>query len=145
MSRRSISISDGDDGGRPGIVLGSELADRLGAEVGDEVLSRTLWRCASVLGFAPKSRPFGSSRCSAPASTPTTSSLGFVSIPRRRSSSSSAPTVTGIEIKLRGHVRLVRVGQRLLDRASPRLRATMDRAQIAICSRGLKLEKAVMS
>src|SRR5205823_1638296 len=45
--------------GLPGIVLGSELAARLGARLGDEVLLATLTGARnSELGFAPRLKAF---------------------------------------------------------------------------------------
>src|SRR5439155_5859178 len=45
--------------GKPGLVLGQELAERLGARVGDDVLLVTLQGdAASAFGFAPRLKPF---------------------------------------------------------------------------------------
>jgi len=146
MSPPLDSIPSVTMGGRPGLVLGSELADRLGAAVGDEVLLATLSSDAtSALGFAPKLQAFRVVAVLRSGLYTYDSSLGFVSIPAAQEFFQLGPTVTGIEVKLRDMFDAARVGDRLLDLlATPGLRANNWIELNRNLFTWMKLEKAVM-
>jgi len=102
-------------GGRPGIVLGSELAAHLDARVGDEVLVATLrGDPGAAFGFAPKLKAFRLVGVFQSGLYTYDSSLGFTSIPASQEFFGLGGSVTGIEVKLRDMFRAPEVGDRLL-------------------------------
>jgi lipoprotein-releasing system permease protein len=89
------------DGGIPGIVLGTELAARLGAQVGDEVLLATLsGRETSAFGVVPKLRPFRVVALFSSGLYTYDSSFGFTSIPAAQEFFGLGAAVTGLAVRL---------------------------------------------
>jgi len=89
------------EGGVPGIVLGTELAARLGAQVGDEVLLATLsGREASALGVVPKLRPFRVVALFSSGLYTYDSSFGFTAIPAAQEFFGLGAAVTGVAVRL---------------------------------------------
>ena len=88
-------------GGQPGLVLGSELAARLDAGVGDSVLLATLsGERQSALGFAPRLKAFRVVGIFTSGLYTYDSSFGFTSIGAAQEFFRLGTAVTGIEIKL---------------------------------------------
>ncbi len=133
-------------GGEPGIVLGSELAARLGAGIGDVVLLATLQGDAnSAFGYAPKLRPFRVVGEFTSGLYNYDSSLGFTSIASSQKFFDLGDNVTGVEIKLtdmftapEAAVRLLRVADQAGLRANNWIELNRN------LFTWMKLEKAVM-
>ncbi len=133
-------------GGKPGIVLGAELADRLGARAGDDVLLVTLeGRAASAFGFAPKLAPFHVVGVFKSGLYTYDSSLAFVAIPAAQRFFGLGDAVTGIEVRIEDMFQAPQVGERLLATlAMPGLRANDWIELNRNLFTWMKLEKAVM-
>lgn len=133
-------------GGEPGIVLGSELAARLGAGIGDVVLLATLQGDAnSAFGYAPKLRPFRVVGEFTSGLYNYDSSLGFTSIASSQKFFDLGENVTGVEVKLtdmftapEAAVRLLRVADQAGLRANNWIELNRN------LFTWMKLEKAVM-
>ncbi len=133
-------------GGRPGIVLGSELAAHLDARVGDEVLVATLTGDpGSALGFAPRLKAFRLVGVFQSGLYTYDSSLGFVAIPAAQEFFGLGSAVTGIEVRLRDMFAAPEVGARLVGTLGVKGLRSNDWIEL---NRNLftwmKLEKAVM-
>lgn len=88
-------------GGLPGIVLGSELAGRLAARVGDTVVLASLNGAArSAFGFTPRLRQFRVVGLFTSGLYTYDSSFGFTSIPAAQRFFELGDAVTGIEVRL---------------------------------------------
>ncbi|HTK30564.1 MAG TPA: FtsX-like permease family protein [Candidatus Saccharimonadaceae bacterium] len=133
-------------GGHPGIVLGSELAARLGARAGDEVVLGSLSGASmSALGFAPRLRTFDVVGVFSSGLYTYDSSLGFTAIPAAQEFFGMGDVVTGIEVKLADMMSAPRAAERMLAQlADPRLRANnwMDLNRNLFT--WMRLEKTVM-
>lgn len=134
------------EGGIPGIVLGSELAARLGARVGDQVLLATLaGEARSALGFAPRIRAFRVVGVFTSGLYTYDSSLGFTSIDASQDFFGLGSSVTGIEIKLADMFTAPRAAARILRSLDePGLRANNWIELNRNLFTWMKLEKAVM-
>ena len=132
--------------GLPGIVLGSELAARLGARRGDRVLLATLKGDAkSAFGYAPKLRAFRLVGVFTSGLYTYDSSLGFTSVAASQSFFDLGDRVTGIEIKLTDMFDAPAASTRLLHAAGgPNLRANNWIELNRNLFTWMKLEKAVM-
>jgi lipoprotein-releasing system permease protein len=140
------SIPDVTLGGEPGIVLGSELAARLGARIGDVVLLATLrGDPASAFGWAPKLKPFRLVGVFTSGLYTYDSSFGFVSVGSAQRFFDLGDNVTGIEVKLADMFDAPAAAERLL-RASGRddLRANNWIELNRNLFTWMKLEKTVM-
>jgi lipoprotein-releasing system permease protein len=140
------SIPDETAGGRPGLVLGSELAARLGARIGDEVLLITLaGDVGSEFGFAPRMRTFRLVGIFSSGLYTYDSSFGFVSIGAAQKFFQLGPAVTGIEIKIADMFDAPRAGQRIVrELGAPGLRANNWIELNRNLFTWMKLEKTVM-
>ena len=88
-------------GGDPGIVLGSELAARLGSRIGDTVLLATLHGDAtSAFGYVPRLKPFRVVGVFTSGLYTYDSSFGFTSIAASQRFFDLDGRVTGVEVKL---------------------------------------------
>jgi len=95
------SIPERTASGLPGIVLGSELAARLGARVGSPVVLATLSGAPqSALGFAPRLRQFELVGVFTSGLYTYDSSFGFIAIPSAQEFFQLGSGVTGIEVRL---------------------------------------------
>ena len=95
------SIPNVTPAGEPGIVLGSELAAKLAARVGDRVLLATLQGDhTSALGYAPKLRPFRIVGLFTSGLYTYDSSFGFTAVGASQRFFELGPRVTGVEIRL---------------------------------------------
>lgn len=103
-----------DDATTPGIVLGTELAARIGAAVGDTVVLASLAADRSAMGYAPKLRRFQVAGLFTSGLYTYDSSFGFVAIPAAQSFFDLGATVTGIEIRLVDMFDAPRAASRLL-------------------------------
>lgn len=132
--------------GRPGIVLGSELAARLGARAGDEVVLGSLaGGQASALGFAPRLRTFEVVGLFSSGLYTYDSSLGFTSIPAAQDFFNMGGAVTGIEVRLADMFAAPRLADSMLAAlATPGLRANNWIDLNRNLFTWMKLEKAVM-
>jgi lipoprotein-releasing system permease protein len=132
--------------GLPGIVLGSELAARLGARVGDEILLATLTgESGSELGFAPRLKAFRLVSVFRSGLYTYDSSLGFTSIPAAQDFFHLGSSVTGIEIRLADMFDAPRAGERILKAAGvPGLRVNNWMELNRNLFTWMKLEKTVM-
>lgn len=132
--------------GEPGIVLGSELAARLSARVGDRVLLATLKSDGgSAFGYAPKLRPFRLVGVFTSGLYTYDSSFGFTSIAASQEFFDLGSQVTGIEIKLANMFDAPAAGQHLLAVADVKgLRANDWIALNHNLFTWMKLEKTVM-
>ncbi len=87
--------------GEPGIVLGSEVAARLGVHAGDRILLATLQGDrASAFGYSPKLRPFRVVGVFTSGLYTYDSSFGFTSIAASQRFFELGDQVTGVEVKL---------------------------------------------
>jgi lipoprotein-releasing system permease protein len=140
------SIPARTEDGLPAIVLGSELAGRLGARTGDKVLLATLSRSGSgALGFAPKLRPFRVVGIFRSGLYTYDSSFGFTAIPSSQEFFELGPGVTGVEVRVDDVFDAPAIADRLLRAAGdPTLRSNnwIDLNQNLFT--WMKLEKAVM-
>jgi lipoprotein-releasing system permease protein len=87
--------------GEPGIVLGSELAAKLAAKIGDRVLLATLQGDhTSAFGYAPKLRPFRVVGLFTSGLYTYDSSFGFTAVGASQRFFELGDRVTGVEIRL---------------------------------------------
>jgi lipoprotein-releasing system permease protein len=87
--------------GEPGIVLGSELAARLGARVGDAVVLASIADAdQSAFGFTPRLRRFRVVGLFTSGLYTYDSAFGFTSIPAAQSFFGMGDRVTGLEVRL---------------------------------------------
>jgi len=140
------SIPDVTLAGEPGIVLGSELAAKLGARPGDRVLLATLQGDAkSAFGYAPKLRPFRVVGLFTSGLYTYDSSFGFTSIGASQRFFELGDRVTGVEVKLEDLFAAPREAERLLAASGrPELRSNnwMDLNRNLFT--WMRLEKTVM-
>ena len=132
--------------GEPGIVLGSELAARLGARIGERVLLATLKGDAnSVFGYAPKLRPFRVVGVFTSGLYTYDSSFGFTALAASREFFDLGPNVTGVEVRLTDMFDAPQAATRLLRVAArPGLRANNWIELNRNLFTWMKLEKVVM-
>lgn len=132
--------------GEPGIVLGSELAARLGVSLGDVVLLGTLRADAgSAFGWAPRLRPFRLVGVFTSGLYTYDSSFGFVSLGAARDFFELGDRVTGVEVRLADMFEAPRMAKRLLAAAGrDDLRANNWIELNRNLFTWMKLEKAVM-
>ncbi|OGF15285.1 MAG: hypothetical protein A2W00_06790 [Candidatus Eisenbacteria bacterium RBG_16_71_46] len=132
--------------GVPGIVLGRELAARIGARVGDTVLLASLAGAErSAFGFAPRIRPFRVVGLFSSGLYTYDSSFSFTSIAAAQEFFELGAAVTGIEIKLVDMFAAPRVGARILSElGDPGLRANNWIELNRNLFTWMKLEKTVM-
>jgi lipoprotein-releasing system permease protein len=140
------SIPGGGGGRLPGIVLGSELAGRLAAEVGDTVVLASLAGAErSALGFAPRLRPFRLVGIFRSGLYTYDASFGFTAIPASQEFFDLGTAVTGIEIRLADMFDAPRASLRILRALdAPGLRANNWIELNRNLFTWMKLEKAVM-
>jgi lipoprotein-releasing system permease protein len=140
------SIPEVTTGGLPGIVLGSELAARLGAGVGDPIVLATLaGDGASALGLTPKLKPFRVVGIFRSGLYTYDSSLGFTSIRASQQFFGLGPSVTGIEVQVRDMFAAPAVGQRLVrNLGTPGIRSNNWIELNRNLFTWMKLEKVVM-
>jgi lipoprotein-releasing system permease protein len=133
-------------GGIPGIVLGSELAARLAARVGDRVVLTTLTGGgSSPLGFTPRLREFRLVGVFSSGLYTYDSSLGFTSIPAAQDFFQLGPAVTGVEVRIADLFAAPAVAARLLQVVHrPGLRANNWIELNRNLFTWMKLEKTVM-
>ena len=133
-------------GGLPGVVLGSELAARLGARINDRVLLATLSSDGgSALGFAPRLRAFRLVGIFTSGLYTYDSSFGFTSIPASQEFFQLGDGVTGIEIRLRDMFDAPRQAHEILGSLErPDLRANNWIELNRNLFTWMKLEKTVM-
>lgn len=109
------SIPSRTRGGLPGIVLGSELAARLGVQVGDELALATFrGDGGSVFGFTPKLRAFRLVGVFRSGLYTYDSSLGFTSIGAAQDFFGLGGAVTGVEVRLEDMFEAPRIGDALI-------------------------------
>ena len=140
-------IPDAVDGGPPGIVLGSELAARVGAARGDTVLLASLAGAErSPLGYTPRLRPFVVVGTFISGLYTYDSSFGFTSIPASQEFFGLGDGVTGIEVKLADMFDAPRAANLILRSLElrPGLRANNWIELNRNLFTWMKLEKAVM-
>jgi lipoprotein-releasing system permease protein len=132
--------------GDPGIVLGSELANRLGASVGDRVLLATLRGDAtSAFGYAPKLRAFRLVGVFSSGLYTYDSSVGFTSIPVSQRFFDLGDRVTGVAVRLHNMFDAPAEAMRLLAVADrPGLRSNNWIEMNRNLFTWMKLEKTVM-
>ena len=140
----SIPVHTAD--GLPAIVLGSELASRIGARVGDPVLLASLSGAErSALGFAPKLRKFEVVGLFTSGLYTYDSSFGFTSIPAAQEFFELGRAVTGIEILIADMFKAPAAADEILRRlARPGLRANNWMELNRNLFTWMKLEKTVM-
>jgi lipoprotein-releasing system permease protein len=136
-----------DDGatGLPGLVLGTDLAVRIDAAVGDTVVLASLSPDQSAMGYAPKLRRFRVQGLFSSGLYTYDSSFGFTSIRGSQNFFDLGDAVTGIEIRLADMFDAPAAAARLL-RASgdPELRSNNWIELNRNLFTWMKLEKAVM-
>jgi len=139
------SIPARTEGDLPGVVLGSELAARLAARVGDEISLVTLSGRPSAFGFAPKVKSFRLVAVFRSGLYTYDSSLGFTSIPVAQQFFALGDAVTGIEVRVRDMFRAPEVGEavlRALDRPGLRVNNWIELNRNLFT--WMKLEKVAM-
>ncbi|MBI1799653.1 MAG: ABC transporter permease [Candidatus Eisenbacteria bacterium] len=132
--------------GHPGIVLGSDLAGRLGVRAGDTVVLGSLAGAEkSALGFSPRLRRFEVVGVFTSGLYTYDSSLGFTSITAAQDFFGMAGRVTGIEVRLTDMFAAPAMAETLLRRiADPELRANNWIDLNRNLFTWMKLEKSVM-
>jgi lipoprotein-releasing system permease protein len=132
--------------GLPGIVLGTELAARLQAAVGDTVLLASLAGSErGAFGVTPRIRPFEVVALFSSGLYTYDSSFGFTSIPAAQRFFELGSAVTGLEVRLVDRFSAPRVAGELLQRAGVSgLRANNWIELNRNLFTWMKLEKAVM-
>jgi lipoprotein-releasing system permease protein len=140
------SIPTRTEGGLPGIVLGAELAGRILAFPGDQVLLASLTGAKqSAFGWAPKLRAFRVVGVFRSGLYTYDSSFGFVAIPVAQDFFGLGDAVTGIEVRLEDMFDAPAAEARLLAAAGdPGLRAENWIRLNRNLFTWMKLEKAVM-
>ena len=132
-------------GSPPGLVLGAELAARIGAAVGDTVVLASLAADRSAMGYAPKLRRFKVVGLFTSGLYTYDSSFGFVAIPAAQDFFDLGPTVTGIEVRLADMFDAPRAAARLLrEIGEPGLHTNNWIELNRNLFTWMKLEKAVM-
>ncbi len=146
IAPRLDSIPNVTQSGEPGIVLGSELAAKLGARVGGRVLLATLQGDAgSAFGYAPKLRPFRVVGLFTSGLYTYDSSFGFTSVGASQRFFELGDRVTGVEIKLEDMFAAPREAERLRVAAGlPGLRSNNWIDLNRNLFTWMKLEKTVM-
>jgi len=132
--------------GLPGLVLGSELAARLAARVGDRVVLATVSQDGnSAFGFTPRMREFRLVAVFTSGLYTYDSSLGFTSIPAAQDFFRLGGAVTGLEVRIRDVFAAPRVAEQLLAAVPGRgLRANNWVELNRNLFTWMKLEKTVM-
>jgi lipoprotein-releasing system permease protein len=140
------AIPETDAEGLPGIVLGSELAARLSAAVGDVVVLASLAGAEqSAMGFAPRLRKFRVVGLFTSGLYTYDSSFGFIAIPAAQSFFQLGGAVTGVEIKLADMFDAPRASQAILEALQiPGVRANNWIELNRNLFTWMKLEKVVM-
>jgi lipoprotein-releasing system permease protein len=140
------SIPERTADGTPGIVLGSELAARLGARPGDTVLLAALTGAqSSALGFAPRLRKFRVVGLFTSGLYTYDSSFGFTAIGASQEFFDLGSAVTGIEVRLKDMFDAPAASDRILHAlARPGLRANNWIELNRNLFTWMKLEKTVM-
>jgi lipoprotein-releasing system permease protein len=133
-------------GGEPGIVLGSELASRLAAKVGDVVVLATLSEGgSSAFGYTPRLKRFQVVGVFTSGLYTYDSSLGFTSIPASQDFFRLGDGVTGVEVRLTDMFAAPRMAEELLQAVHrPGLRANNWIELNRNLFTWMKLEKTVM-
>jgi lipoprotein-releasing system permease protein len=139
-------IPDATPGDLPGIVLGSELAVRVAASIGDTVILAALTGAErSALGYQPKLRPFRVAGIFTSGLYTYDSSFGFTAIRAAQDFFQLGTAVTGIEIKLADMFAAPRLAAELVGALNtPGLRANNWIELNRNLFTWMKLEKAVM-
>ena len=138
-------LSDGGEGTLPGLVLGSELADRVGAAVGDTVVLASLSPDRSPLGYTPKLRRFRVEGLFRSGLYTYDSAFGFTSIAASQAFFDLGDAVTGIEVRITDMFAAPQVAARLLGALGrPELRSNNWIELNRNLFTWMKLEKAVM-
>ena len=138
-------LSDGGEGALPGLVLGSELADRVGAAVGDTVVLASLSPDRSPLGYTPKLRRFRVEGLFRSGLYTYDSAFGFTSIAASQAFFDLGDAVTGIEVRITDMFAAPQVAARLLGALGrPELRSNNWIELNRNLFTWMKLEKAVM-
>lgn len=132
--------------GTPGIVLGSELAGRLGARIGDRVILASLAGAErSALGFTPRLRGFRVVGLFTSGLYTYDSSFGFTSVAASQDFFRLGDAVTGIEVRLADMFGAPALAESLLAALRvPGLRANNWIELNRNLFTWMKLEKAVM-
>lgn len=140
------AIPDRTAGGEPGIVLGSELAARLGVGVGDVLLLAMLRAdAASAFGWAPKLKAFRLVGVFSSGLYTYDSSFGFTSVAAAQEFFELGEAVTGVEVRLADMFDAPAAAKRLLaasGRADLRANNWMEMNRNLFT--WMKLEKTVM-
>ena len=132
--------------GHPGIVLGADLAGRLGVRPGDTLVLGSLTGAErSALGFAPRLRTFEVVSVFTSGLYTYDSSLGFMAVGAAQDFFGMGGAVTGIEVKLADMFAAPSMAETLLARLSDsRLRANNWIDLNRNLFTWMKLEKVVM-
>jgi lipoprotein-releasing system permease protein len=132
--------------GHPGIVLGSDLAARLGAHIGDTLVLGSLAGAErSALGFAPRLRTFEVVGIFTSGLYTYDSSLGFVALAAAQDFFGMGAAVTGVEVRLAEMFAAPALAETLLRRlGDPGLRTNNWIDLNRNLFTWMKLEKAVM-
>ena len=140
------SIPGAAAGGLPAIVLGSELAARVGAAIGDTVVLASLAGAQhSALGYSPKLRPFRVAGIFTSGLYTYDSSFGFTGLAPAQDFFQLGGSVTGIEIKLADMFAAPRIaGDLLRTLDTPGVRANNWIELNRNLFTWMKLEKTVM-
>ena len=140
------SIPRRTEDGTPGIVLGTELAARLGARAGDTVLLASLAGAQrSALGFVPRLRKFRVVGLFSSGLYTYDSSFGFTSIAASQEFFELGAAVTGIEIRLKDMFAAPEAAERIVRAlGQPGLRANNWIELNRNLFTWMKLEKTVM-
>ena len=146
ITPRLSTIRDGGPSGPPGVVLGSELAGRINASVGDTVVLASLAGAGpGAFGYSPKLRRFVVVGIFASGLYTYDSSFGFTSIAASQDFFGLGRAVTGVEIRLQDMFAAPRIGAGILRSLPPgRLRSNNWIELNRNLFTWMRLEKTVM-
>jgi lipoprotein-releasing system permease protein len=131
--------------GLPGIILGLDLADRLGAYLGDTVLVSSAQALKPTpFGLIPKTRQFILNGIFDAGMYEYNSTLGYIGLAQAQDFLEMGRAVTGIEVKIKDIYRAQEAGEKLTELLGPEYRYNdWIRLNWSLFS-ALKLEKTAM-
>jgi len=109
--------------GLPGIILGLDLADRLGAYLGDTlVITSSQSMKQTPFGLIPKTRRFILTGIFDAGMYEYNSTLGYIGLDQAQSFLEMGPAVTGIEVRIKDIYQAPEVGKKITDLLGPQYR-----------------------
>lgn len=133
------------EGGLPGLVLGVDLADRMGAHIGDTLtVASPMAARATPLGLVPRARRFRLTGIFDSGMYEYNSTLAYVGLGQAQELLDMGGAVSGIEVKVRDIYRAAEVGRAIVRKLGPEYRTNDWMHLNWNLFSALKLEKVVM-